>query len=955
MVSNIRRGTYFKSKFSLDRIYHSVVNVKNVRPAFAAAFRFFEKIEYYHKKEERPMKRHPLSDLSKYLLLSVALISMALLVFGCGGSTGPAGPPGSSSGAVSGNVKNAISGSPVAGAAVAVSPSVQGVSGITTDASGNYSVTIPNGNYRLTFAKNGYASQTTGTIAVVATQTSTSNIILVPNAGATVNAGADKTGQAFGASVALSASVEVYDPSLTGAPTYAWTQVVDPSLPPTVPPGPPVLPLATITGATTATPTVTLANSSDFKNNLVRANAVRMGVEVETVPSEDPEEGPSTRDIPIMQILDRFMVQPINPFSLEEGAKVTLQVAVTINGRTFTDTVNVSVRLPFVSTTGLRNVPIGQPVLLHGKTQASYNWTITGKPAGSTATLNDAATQNPDFIPDVAGKYTINETTGGSLDIFAGTWLGVIMPDGTPDSACLICHNGTTAPDKFMPWKNSGHAFIMTNNINDPAGHWSATSCGPCHTVGYKQFASTIKNGGWDEVSAAEGFRFTQGPLAWTQTLANFPKTAKLSNIQCENCHGPQSGGGAHTLGTPRVDIAGSLCAYCHGEPARHGRFQEWAESGHGDFETAIGEGFSTNATTGVTAIRTSCASCHTGQGFIQWYKQLADVGSSRKVGSRTLDAASLAELGWNSLGTLTSSGATVIQDAAVAGVVTKANVQPQTCAVCHDPHDVGSTTGLGTNARVRVEDNTNLLPGGFIANGVGRGALCITCHNSRNGEPVSGAGNPTLHEDGDRNWGTQVSSTVNGYAGPHEAAQGDVLMGRNAYYVTGARSRHSFLADTCVSCHLELTTPPPAFSGSGAFGTNHGFKASLDICTKCHGSYTGGTLQASADAKLAELNTEIGKAMYRLKNAGANPPAGTTIVIVYGRTPTISINGAAAVTFTAYLTGATGATAGYHPDIAKANWNYSLVQLDSSKGIHNPSFTFGVLDATIAKMKTLL
>ena len=140
-----------------------------------------------------------------------------------------------------------------------------------------------------------------------------------------------------------------------------------------------------------------------------------------------------------MAVLERFMVQPINPFSLEEGAMSTFQVTVTINGQSFTDSVNVSVKLPFAPTTGLRNVPIGQPVLLHGKTQASYNWTITSAPAGSTATLNDATTQNPDFIPDVAGKYTINETTGGSFDIFAGTWVGVVMADGNPAySGCRL-------------------------------------------------------------------------------------------------------------------------------------------------------------------------------------------------------------------------------------------------------------------------------------------------------------------------------------------------------------------------------------------------------------------------------------------------------------------------------------------------------------------------------------
>lgn len=892
------------------------------------------------------MKRQPLSDLSKYLLLSFALISMALLLFGCGkgdtgpsGATGSSGSPGSVTGTVSGNVKNAMSGNPVAGAAVTVSPSVQGVSGITTDASGNYSADLPNGNYTLTFAKNGYTSQTTGTIAVVATKTSTSNITLVPNASATVNAGADRTGQAFGASVALSASVEVYDPSLTGAPTYAWTQTSGPA--------------ATITGATTATPTVTLANSSAFKANLVRANAVRMGLEV--------APGSSEPDVPNMAVLERFMVQPINPFSLEEGVMSTFLVTVTISGQKFTDSVNVSVKLPFAPTTGLRNVPIGQPVLLHGKTQASYNWTITSKPAGSTSTLNDATTQNPDFIPDVAGKYTINETTGGSFDIYAGTWVGVIMADGTPDSACLGCHNGTTAPDKFTPWKNSGHAFILTNNINDPAGHWSVTSCGPCHTVGYNQFASTIKNGGWDEVSAVEGFRFTQGPLAWTNTLTNYPKTAKLSNIQCENCHGPQSGGGAHTLVSPRIDIAGSVCGYCHGEPQRHGRFQEWAESGHGDFETGIDEGFSTNATTGVTTIRTSCAGCHTGQGFLQWYKQLANVGGGRGVGSRTLDATSLANLGWNNLGTLTSSGATVIQDAAVAGVVTKANVQPQTCAVCHDPHDEGTTTGTGSDARVRTKDNTNLLPGGFIANGVGRGAQCITCHNSRNGEPVSGAGNPTLHEDGDSNFGTFGAGVLTGagaYKAPHEAAQGDVLMGRNAYFFgngqVGKRAAHSFLADACVTCHMELTKPPAAFSGSGAFGTNHGFTASTDICTKCHGTYTGGTIQDATDASHAILKSAIESKIKKLSSASA------TIATVTLK-PTASGSPAVDVTYnngTAALTNATVQTAmGSTPvnDIlGKAIWNYYLIKHDSSKGIHNSTFTQNVLDISIVKVNTL-
>ena len=190
------------------------------------------------------MKRRSLSESSRHLLLSLALISMAFLAFGCGktGDTGPQGPPGpagssgSTTGTVSGNVKNAISQNPVSAAAVTTSPTVQGVTNITTDASGNYSMNLPNGSYTLTFAKNGYTSQTTATINVVATKTITTNITLVPLAGATVNAGVDKTNQAFGAAVPLKATVEVYDPSLTGPQTFCWQQITDPTLPPTTPP-----------------------------------------------------------------------------------------------------------------------------------------------------------------------------------------------------------------------------------------------------------------------------------------------------------------------------------------------------------------------------------------------------------------------------------------------------------------------------------------------------------------------------------------------------------------------------------------------------------------------------------------------------------------------------------------------------------------------------------------------
>ena len=876
------------------------------------------------------MKCQPFSGLSKYLLPSFALISMAVVLFGCGGSTGS---PGSSSGTVSGTVKNSISGNPVAGVAVTTSPAVQGVTNVTTDASGNYSVSLPTGSYTLTFTKTNYTTQTASTFAVVATQTTTKDINLVPTGSAVVNAGADQTGKAPGATVSLSASIEVYDPALTGTPTYTWTQTAGPT--------------ATISSPTSATTNITLPDLKTYKDKLVEAGGVYMGTK-------------DANGKAIMEPLNRLMVQSIVPLSLEEAETATFKVTTTIGGRTFTDTVNVAASLPFFETLGVGNVPVGVPVILHGKTQGAYSWTVTTKPVGSQLTdVTDKASQNPHFTPDAAGKFTITEATLGAIDVFAGTWAGAISQFGVVDSACQGCHNGTTAPDKFTPWFASGHAEIFKDNFNTgSAGHYGQ-GCFLCHTVGWNPNAT---NNGFDDQATYATFltQFfpsghpTGGSTNWSTIAATgstYGELVRRANIQCENCHGPQNSA-AHSNNAARISMSADVCGVCHGEPKRHARFQQWAGSGHGNFEVAIAEGISGGA------VRTSCAGCHSGQGFLEWYKQLANVGGSRLTGSRTLDATSLAKL----------TG------------VNADNVQPQTCAVCHDPHAEGTTTGEPNNATVRVSGNTALLPGGFMANGVGRGAVCITCHNSRNGERTSGGGNPTLHEDGDTNFGTNTAYTtvsVGSYAGehvayaaPHEAAQGDVLMGRNAYFVTGLRSRHSFIADTCTTCHMELT-PPPAELSYNLAGTNHSFKASKTICTQCHGTYDGGTIQDAFDTKLAELATEITKAVYKVKNGKtATPPA--AFVLSFGRQFRYSTNGGATYAnvgssyssttgarTTGYLTdvtaGGTVAVDGYNAVIAKANWNYSLVSADSSKGIHNPSFTFGGLDQTISQLKTLV
>jgi hypothetical protein len=164
---------------------------------------------------------------------------------------------------------------------------------------------------------------------------------------------------------------------------------------------------------------------------------------------------------------------------------------------------------------------------------------------------------------------------------------------------------------------------------------------------------------------------------------------------------------------------------------------------------------------------------------------------------------------------------------------------------------------------------NTPKLPAGFAALGVGKGAQCMLCHNSRTGglgltgpdgkidttvNTAPYAPGSYLHEDNDPVFGanpTRASSSTGkipstpAYDTPHSPCQTDVLMGHNAYFMGDSggntskyKSPHATIVDTCVNCHMAQTKPPQEFSDYE--NTNHVFRASLEICGTCHGVSMG-------------------------------------------------------------------------------------------------------------------
>jgi hypothetical protein len=837
------------------------------------------------------------------LFLGAAIIVMSLVV-GCQGPQGPPGPPASplpASGTLSGKITNNITGNPVIGAAIVTDPVIADKP-ITTGNEGSYSVELPIGSYKLTINKSGYTSAA-DSVVLVSGQKVTKDIILKPAKPVAVSAGTAQQADP-GSSVTIKASAEPLDGSTIKS--FLWAQVSG------VP--------ATLSTQDTDTLSVTLNKASAYKDQLLKN----------------------------LDIQDRYTVQGINPHDLIGAETTTFKVVVTTTSGSYSATVDITARLPYEFTTGLSDVPIGVPVLMNGKTQTSYTWSIAG-PAGSKSELDEPASKNPVFIPDMVGKYTLTEkVSGASINVYAGTWAGAITGQdnkGQPlAQVCTTCHNGKVAPDNFSAWSKSGHAGILTQNINDPAGHWTE-SCAVCHTVGYDKAAN---NNGFDDAMIAEGWKVPAhgDPANWATMLANYPKTAMLANVQCENCHGPNSGSTLHANGTldaSRISISADVCGSCHGEPPRHGRYQQWEESGHGNYQLAIDESGSAN-----------CARCHTGQGFLTWIKQ-GDLTKQiqGKNGNATADE--------------------------MKAIVTADTAQPQTCVVCHDPHEQGTTSGEPNTATVRIIDNTLLLPAGFKAEIVGKGAICITCHNTRNG--VHNGDAPPAN-----------------YQAPHTAAQGDVLMGENAYFVpTDSRSPHSYIENTCVTCHLN-ETPPPAEYSFQLGGTNHAFKASTEICAACHSKTLNAEgLMTNIEGKLSNLGGQMSKYLlsklpdqvmvkdytphdyqgksYDIKsdslsiskdNIVSIEPVephgqqGFLITLKTGVNVTYKPTGAEHTSLLTQIEvqlgdittdGKTAVIAPTDP-LVKAGWNYFLLHGDGSKGVHNPGFASNVINASLDALK---
>jgi predicted CXXCH cytochrome family protein len=819
----------------------------------------------------------------------------ALVAAGCGsdgapgkdGADGAKGDKGDNGqDAVVPDLKNDVTGTvtddaaaPLKGVTVTAAP---GGATASTDDTGKFALTkLPVGMYVLTFHLDGYLDQT-ATVAVnlsgpskVDVQLATDVSKLVPPALAVT----DQLAAGFGTSV----SVKVDATGGKGSLTYEWKQTGGPT--------------ATITGADQDTITFTTqdfatsigdrsianarfgvlginpdqANNYDFEVTVTDSAGVSAKTSVR-VSSTRPSTGLRMVPIGLPIYLQGDGSWPVAPAPASPAPTCTTDADCggATSGLICTGTTTKTCAAGCYGTGGNAcpaYLACSSTTATAGtcNKQIGWNWQLDASGAtGSTATISGATSQFPSFIPDKPGTYKVTEASSGkSMTIYAGTWLGEMTDASQTAAGCLTCHNsGSIAVDQFPKWKATAHYSALQQKLDGVSTQYFAEECLSCHTVGYDKYAD---NGGFDDVAKTVGWTFPAKLQDGNyDALLNTDKLGQLAGIQCESCHGPQNGpmNGPHTSSLPtktndtaaRISWSSDVCASCHQERPYHYKPAQWDEGGHSNLELAINEGAAEKNANNLP----HCGRCHSAQGFARYAKQveagyyafLTSDGKPLSASNHKATASELSAIGMN-----------------------LAQVESQTCQACHDPHDASKKYQL------RAYDTIKALPNGMTnLSAMGSGATCMLCHNSRNAEHSDFAQNTT-----DVNGNFVSLPYLTSFSGPHSAAQGDFVYGFNLYFMPRySPSAHLAVGDSCAGCHVKIATDGQTQAGETS---NHAFTVDNTICKACHSAEVNGEalqgVNASALDGLRQLIAQ--KTLKSIKDAVNYVPA-TGTMGVYAR-----------------------------------------------------------------------
>ncbi len=814
-------------------------------------------------------------------------------------------------GCIAGKVTDSITGRTVSGATLEIMPVIPGAK-ISTDQAGFYYAEFPGGNYSLRFTKPGYHSSGKAFLLNPG-DTAGWDVSLEPTAQVIVNAGKPLTGAAPGSMVTLKAEVIIRDGSTLKG--MRWEALRDEGGV-----------TAGINDGNGRVVTVVLPGINAYKASLL----YHLG-----------KDG---------RLLDRWGVVGLVPADLREAGRITMKVTATTSSGSYTDSVDIVAGLDSFADVnpGLQNVVIGKPLFLQGKFRQAYSWSLAG-PSGSGAILKDSTMANPWFIPDIPGRYRISEGGEARLTIYAGLWNGVVVASENEARERWVglkgcyCHSSGGISSKFVAWRDSGHAEIFTRCVNTVFRY--DEQCTRCHSVGFS--GKTADDG----ITSAPGYPAFRGdsnlwdmgkepplvvpkPTNSKYIFDKYPDVARLANVQCENCHGPNKSEAHKSLtktGAPeRISLKPEVCGVCHDRSRGDLSYDEWYESKHSNSHLAMETGSVEKR--GESA--GDCGRCHTGQGFIAWIgrgKRTATVAAVAKVN----EASDLASLG-----------------------LSEERAEPITCAVCHDPHSAGNSFRSDREkVPVRGFDAGRMLHVEFRDEQPGRGSICVACHSTMGG-PHNDTTIPRL------------SSALT----PH-ATQADVLFGRNAFFIEpGVYKSHGRIEDSCIWCHLK-PVPKASEYGYPRGAVNHSLRPDVGLCSQCHKGFDRVDLMDATKGDLDILNKELEDAIksemgvkggIRLAPRSKGEADTTLSANVIRKVSLVEIAKEMGVEITtsgkSYKVSLADIREGETllmetasgEVILKSAWNYFLVRNDGSSGVHNPRYVSELLAATIGKLRGL-
>jgi hypothetical protein len=238
-----------------------------------------------------------------------------------------------------------------------------------------------------------------------------------------------------------------------------------------------------------------------------------------------------------------------------------------------------------------------------------------------------------------------------------------------------------------------------------------------------------------------------------------------------------------------------------------------------------------------------------------------------------------------------------------------KANITDATPVNCRTCHYIHATYGiqdyaLRTNKPVKLE-----LTGTVVD--MGKGNLCVNCHQPRWTTPIPKAGTAEI----------EITSSR---MGPHYGVQSAIIAGVGSYGTPfmGTSVHYKTVQDGCVTCHMGNAVGNQ--SGGHTFRTAYTSETgtvtqNLASCKTCHKDIT----------KFDRNNvvTDVTASIAELKKA----------LIAKG-----------------ILVESTGLakTGKYPAKLVGAYWNYKMVTEDRSNGIHNPQFVKAILKSSIEDAK---